>query len=54
MPKPKKYKEEMSTLIVKVRKTDKAILQRNTDDRKSLTSMVQDAIKAYIIQEGLK
>ena len=51
---PSKYREPMTNLIIRIRKSQKDLLLRNINEERSMTSMVQKAIERFIGMEGLK
>ena len=53
MTKKSLYKKPVKILLT-IEQEDKEKLQRAVDGRRSVTSMIQEAIKAYIIQNDLK
>jgi len=51
---PRKYREPMANLIIRIKVSQKNILLRNINEDRSMTSMVQKAIEKYIVWEELK
>jgi len=51
---PRKYREPMTNLIIRIKVSQKNILLRNINEDRSMTSMVQKAIEKYIVWEELK